>query len=115
MSSTCSSWRRRSPARARASSGSKPSIVMDVRNMCDGTFWGEETGRELYRNEAAAALVVSRRPGGSFATMPPPAMGRGCAGRAGLLQQVFHHRVPCLGEVVAVVAAATEGQHAPVA
>src|SRR5262249_44912116 len=33
MSSTCSSCRRRSPAIAAASSGSKPSMVMVVRNM----------------------------------------------------------------------------------
>src|SRR5205814_528512 len=33
MSSTCSSWRRRSPASASASSGSKPAMVMLVRNM----------------------------------------------------------------------------------
>src|ERR1700756_1987895 len=58
-------------------------------------------GPKLYRKGPAAALI-----------------GRAsCAEasrRAASLQEVFHYRVPGLGEVAAVVAPAPERQHAPV-
>src|SRR5580704_19023936 len=103
MSSMCSSWRRRSPARARASSGSKPSMVMVVRNMCLRRLGkGGKWGRELYRNVRTAALLPA-------AAAAEASRQRGRRG-ATSLDQVFHDRVPGLGQVLAVVAPAPEGQ-----
>src|SRR6267143_3443831 len=100
MSSTCSSWRRRSPCIARASSGSKPSIVMVVRNMRGASRGVKKAGRELYRNGAAAALGRGA---------PPARKAR--ARRKACLHQVFDDRGPGLGEIVAVVSPASQGEH----
>src|SRR5580704_7019892 len=92
MSSMCSSWRRRSPARARASSGSKPSMVMVVRNMCLRRLGkGEKWGRELYRNVRAAALLRAAAAAEASRQRGPEAAPAG-------LDEVLHDRVPPLGQ-----------------
>src|SRR3984957_1741797 len=108
MSSMCSSWRRRSPARARASSGSKPSMVMVVRNMCLSRLGkGEKWGRELYRNVRAAALLRAAAAAEASRQRGPEAAPAG-------LDEVLHDLVPGLGQILAVVAPAPQGQHPPV-
>jgi hypothetical protein len=77
-SSTCSSWRRRSPARARQ-------LDRNLRSSWTSGTWGTfccETGPRVYWNGAAA--LVGRRPGGSFATMPPPSAARRAPGARAL-------------------------------
>src|SRR5580704_1019696 len=92
MSSTCSSWRRRSPAMARASSGSKSAMESVIRNMRAWAFrCAENLGRELYRNDPRAAAAVAAS------------------------EQVGDHRGPGLADVDAVVTPATQRQHPPVA
>src|SRR6516162_7748106 len=112
MSSTCSSCRRRSPAIAAASSGSKPSMVMVVRNMrAAASVTPMKRGRELYLNDPLPALAGTRRAPG----MPgnAPAASRAARERRPL-QQVFDDRRPGLRQIGAVVATATEAEHTPV-
>src|SRR5215472_3337404 len=112
MSSTCSSCRRRSPAIAAASSGSKPSMVMVVRNMrAAASVTRMKRGRELYLNDPPPALVGARPAPG----MPgdAPAASRATRERK-RLQQVFDDRRPGLRQIGAVVATATEAEHTAV-
>src|SRR6185312_1133799 len=98
MSSTCSSWRRCSPRMACASSGSKPSIVIVVRNIGRGPPGGWEVGRVVYRMEAGPAR-------------PTKASTRR---RAPLRQHVLDNGIPSLRKVGAVVTATAECEHTAV-
>src|SRR5215470_15787673 len=63
MSSTCSSCRRRSPAIAAASSGSKPSMVMVVRNMRAVSITPTKGARIVPGSRRLDQVFDDRRPG----------------------------------------------------
>src|SRR5215472_8617857 len=140
MSSTCSSCRRRSPAIAAASSGSKPSMVMVVRNMraaasvtrikrganCTGV---PAKSRILFAAECSPITTSAISWGGlPQATDPPPLSARALQAEARRhvrpvleprvsrqqLHQVLDDRGPGLRQIGAVVATATESEHTAV-